>query len=102
MKTTDRWLTGLVDAAGDGGLLAHVEGRAAAAIVEWVEAQPDTWRAGISHVCLDLSASYAKAARLALPDAVLVADRFYADVLVMPRSSGRGVVGAVAGLVRSA
>ena len=77
VKATDRWLTGLVDAAGDGGLLAHVEGRAAAAIVEWVEAQPDTWRAGISHVCLDLSASYAKAARLALPDAVLVADRFH-------------------------
>ena len=28
-------------------------------------------------MCLDLSASYAKAARLALPDAVLVADRFH-------------------------
>ena len=77
VKATDRWLTGLVDAAGDGGLLAHVEGRAAAAIVEWVEAQPDTWRAAVAHVCLDLSASYAKAIRQALPDATLVADRFH-------------------------
>jgi transposase len=35
------------------------------------------WRAAISHVTIDLSASYAKAVREALPDAVLVADRFH-------------------------
>ena len=72
----DRWHTGFVDAAGTGGLLAQVEGRTSAATIAWLNAQPASWRAGISHVTIDLSASYAKAAREALPDAVLVADRY--------------------------
>jgi len=37
--------------------------------------------AGITHVTIDLSASYAKAARETLPDAVLVADRFHLAAL---------------------
>ena len=73
----DRWHTGFVDAAGTGGLLAQVEGRSSAATIAWLNAQPASWRAGITHVTIDLSASYAKAAREALPDAVLVADRFH-------------------------
>jgi transposase len=73
----DRWHTGFVDAAGTGGLLAQVEGRTSAATIAWLNAQPQPWRAGITHVSIDLSASYAKAVREALPDAVLVADRFH-------------------------
>jgi transposase len=73
----DRWLTGLVDAAGAGGLLAHVEGRAAADVSAWLDAQPQEWRDAISHVSMDLSASYAKAVRDSLPGAVVVADRFH-------------------------
>ena len=73
----DRWHTGFVDAAGTGGLLAQVEGRTSAAAIKWLNEQPATWRAGITHVTIDLSASYAKAVREALPDAVLVADRFH-------------------------
>jgi transposase len=73
----DRWHTGFVDAAGTGGLLAQIEGRSAAATIAWLNAQPAAWRAGITHVTIDLSASYAKAAREALPDAVLVADRYH-------------------------
>ena len=73
----DRWHTGFVDAAGTGGLLAQVEGRTSAATIAWLNAQPESWRAGITHVSIDLSASYAKAVREALPDAVLVADRFH-------------------------
>ena len=73
----DRWHTGFVDAAGTGGLLAQVEGRTSAATIAWLNAQPATWRASITHVTTDLSASYAKAVRDALPDAVLVADRFH-------------------------
>lgn len=73
----DRWHTGIVDAVGSCGLLAHVEGRTSATVVEWLEAQPEPWRAGVTHVCMDLSASYAKAVRTALPDAVIVADRFH-------------------------
>ncbi|MDQ2782784.1 MAG: transposase [Actinomycetota bacterium] len=97
-----RWHTAVVDAVGSAGLLAHVDGRTAAGVADWVAAQPDSWRKTTTHVCIDLSASYAKAVHDALPDAVIVADRFYADVLVMPMSSGPGLVRAVAGLVRSA
>jgi len=74
----DRWHTGFVDAAGTGGLLAQVEGRTSAATIAWLNAQPQPWRAGITHVTIDLSAAYAKAVRQALPDAVLVVDRFHA------------------------
>jgi transposase len=73
----DRWHTGIVDAAGTGGLLAHVDGRTAAQVTGWIKAQPQAWRDGITHVTIDLSASYAKAVADALPDAVLVADRFH-------------------------
>ena len=38
VKATDRWLTGLIDAAGDGRLLEPVQGRAAPAIAEGGEA----------------------------------------------------------------
>lgn len=75
--TCDRWHTGFVDAAGTGGLLAQVEGRSAAAAARWLTGQPQPWRQTITHVTIDLSASYAKAVRDALPDAVLVADRFH-------------------------
>jgi len=73
----DCWHTGIVDAAGTAGLLAHVDGRTAATVAEWVGAQPEPWRAGIKYVCMDLSASYLKAVTTALPDAVVVADRFH-------------------------
>ncbi len=73
----DRWHTAIVDAAGTAGLLAHIDGRTAAAVAEWLTAQPDSWKAGVTHVTIDLSASYAKAVRDALPGAVIVADRFH-------------------------
>jgi len=77
----DRWHTGFVDAAGTGGLLAQVEGRTSAATIAWLNAQPQPWLDGITHVSIDLSAAYAKAVRQALPDAVLVADRFHVGAL---------------------
>lgn len=55
---TDRWQTGFVDAEGTGGLLGQVEGRTAAAVVSWPQAHPQAWREAITHVTLDLSASY--------------------------------------------
>jgi transposase len=73
----DRWHTGIVDAAGTGGLLAHIDGRTAAKVAEWIAEQPDSWRAGITHVTIDLSASYLRAVTDALPNAVVVADRFH-------------------------
>ena len=73
----DRWHTGFVDAEGTGGLLAQVEGRSATAVTDWLAAQPQAWREGITHVAIDLSASYAAAVRAGLPHAALVADRFH-------------------------
>lgn len=73
----DRWLTGIVDAHGQAGLLGHVQGRSAGKVAAWFTAQPQAWRDGVTHVTIDLSASYAKAVADALPDAVLVADRFH-------------------------
>ena len=73
----DRWHTGFVDAAGTGGLLAQVEGRSSAVVIAWLNAQPQAWRAAITHVTIDFSASYAKAVREALPNAVLVVDHFH-------------------------
>ena len=73
----DRWHTAIVDAAGTAGLLAHIDGRTATSVTDWLAAQPDSWKAGVTHVAIDLSASYAKAVRDALPDAVIVADKFH-------------------------
>ncbi len=98
----DRWHTAVVDAAGTAGLLAHVDGRTAAAVAEWVGAQPQSWRAAVTHVCIDLSASYAKAVHDALPDAIVVADRFYADVVVMSMSTGKGLQNKGGAAARSA
>lgn len=73
----DRWDTGLVDLTGTAGLLAQVNGRSSAAVIEWLQARKDPWRAQITHVAIDLSPAYARAAREALPHAVVIADRFH-------------------------
>jgi transposase len=46
-------------------------------VIAWLRAQDPAWRAGITHVSMHTSATYARAARLALPDAVVVVDRFH-------------------------
>ena len=73
----DRWDTGLVDITGDQGLLGQVNGRNSAVVIDWIQARDPAWRAQITHVAIDLSAVYAKAARDALPQAKLIADRFH-------------------------
>lgn len=73
----DRWDTGLVDIAGDQGLLAQVNGRTVSAVTGWFEGRDPTWKASITHVAIDMSAVYAKAVREALPHAKLIVDRFH-------------------------
>ncbi len=73
----DRWDTGLVDVSGDQGLLAQVNGRSSGVVIDWLAAQDRTWRAQITHVAIDLSPAYARAAREALPQAIVIADRFH-------------------------
>jgi transposase len=52
----DRFDTGLVDITGDQGLLAQVNGRDVATVVDWIQAQSEQFRAGITHVAIDMSA----------------------------------------------
>jgi transposase len=73
----DRWDTGLVDITGNQGLLAQVNGRTSAAVTEWLAERDPDWRTQITHVAIDMSAVYARAARLGLPGAIVIVDRFH-------------------------
>ncbi|WP_415915337.1 ISL3 family transposase [Rhodococcus pyridinivorans] len=76
-RWVDRWDTGLVDLTGDQGLLAQVNGRTSAVVIDWFDARDETWKAQITHVAIDMSSVYAKAVHEALPHAQLVVDRFH-------------------------
>ena len=76
-RWVDRWDTGLVDITGAGGLLVQVNGRAAQPVIDWLAERDEQWKAGIKFVAIDMSATYAKAAREALPHAQLIVDRFH-------------------------
>ena len=75
----DRWQTVFVDSAGGHGLLGQVEGRAGADAVAWLAAQDPAWRAGITHVTIDMSTVYKSvvATRGLLPNAALIVDAFH-------------------------
>jgi transposase len=73
----DRFDTGLVDISGTGGLFAQINGRKSQEVIDWIEAQTDEWRARITHVAIDTSATYAKVVREALPHALVILDRFH-------------------------
>jgi hypothetical protein len=51
----DRRQTVFVDSAGGHGLLDQAEGRAGVDAAAWPAAQDPTWRAGITHVTIDMS-----------------------------------------------
>jgi transposase len=68
------WSTQLV---GDNQLLDVVAGRDAAPACEWLAARPESWRAAIQWVTLDLSGSYRLVADTMLPHAQQVADPFH-------------------------
>ena len=73
----DQWHTGFVDAAGTGGLLGQVEGRAPSDVLAWLSTTPLTWRRQIRYVAIDMSTSYRAAVRTGLPNATLVVDHFH-------------------------
>jgi transposase len=76
-ETVGRWHTGFVDLTGTQGLLGQVEGRTSEDAVAWLEQQPESWRARIGFVAIDMSASYRAAVRRALPAATIVVDHFH-------------------------
>jgi transposase len=76
---TQNWCTSVVDvtAGRRATLIEVVEGRTAADVSDWIDAQPDEWRAGIDWGVLDMSGPYRKVYNDSLPDAVQVADPFH-------------------------
>jgi transposase len=95
---------GFVDLADDQGLLGQREGRTGAAVIAWLSERTSQFRAGIEYVAIDPAAAYASAIRTPglLPNAQIVVDHFYAEVLIMPMLGGLGLVTAVTTPVRSA
>ncbi len=71
-------------------------------LAQWITTQPDPWWAGVTVTSLDPFRGYVTALSAVLPHAVLVLDRFYAEVLVMPRLLVLLLVRAVNVSVRSA
>jgi len=70
------FVTGMVDVTGS-RLLDVVRGRSGTVLCQWIEAQPQPWRDGISVAALDPFRGYATALRTALPHAVRVLDAFH-------------------------
>ncbi|CAL9331501.1 ISL3 family transposase ISMsm4 [Streptomyces sp. enrichment culture] len=73
----DLWHTGFVDTLGHGGVLGQVEGRTVADLLAWLSTTSLTWRRNITHVAIDMSATYRAAIRNGLPDAIVVFDHFH-------------------------
>lgn len=77
---TQQWCSSIVDVGGPGHpakLIELIEGRTAAAVSAWLDAQPAQWRAAIRWGVLDMSGPYRKTFDDSLPDAVQVADPFH-------------------------
>lgn len=59
------------------GPLARVEGRTAAGVSEWIEAQSVSWRCGVQTVAIDMCTVFKAAVCACLPHATLVVYRFH-------------------------
>lgn len=73
---TTAWCTSITDvtAGQPAPLMEIIEGRRAATVSEWLDAQPAEWRDGINWGVLDMSGPYRKVYNDRLPDAVQVTD----------------------------
>jgi transposase len=74
-------LTPTYDQSGPARLLDLVPGRSAAALADWLAAQPADFAAGIEVVAMDGFAGYKTAATEVVPDAVTVMDPFHVVAL---------------------
>jgi transposase len=70
------YVTSIVD-VGAGQLLDIVPGRGGQGTTDWLRAQPEFWRAAITHGTLDLSSAYKSVFTSELPHVTLVADPFH-------------------------
>jgi transposase len=74
-------LTPTYDQSGPARLLDLVAGRSAAALADWLAAQPADFAAGIEVVAMDGFAGYKSAVTAVVPDAVTVMDPFHVVAL---------------------
>ena len=75
-----QWATSVVDVGGPGRparLVEIIEGRTAAKVSEWIDDQPDEWRAAIDWGVLDMSGPYRKVFTDSLGHVTQVADPFH-------------------------
>ncbi|MEV0221014.1 transposase [Streptomyces sp. NPDC050704] len=73
----DRGHTGYIDAAGHGGLLGQIEGRATGDVPAWPAGTPLAGRQAIRFVAIDMSPSYRATERTSLPHATVAVDHFH-------------------------
>jgi transposase len=76
-RRLERFETNFVDLAGPHGLLGQTAGRTSAAVVAWLDARGEDWKATVQVVAIDPCAAYRTAVEHALPHARVVADRFH-------------------------
>jgi transposase len=76
-RLTERFETNFVDLAGPQGLLGQTAGRTSKAVVAWLDERGQEWKDAVRIVAMDPCASYRAAVRQALPNALIVADRFH-------------------------
>lgn len=73
----ESWHIGFVDPTGGAGLLGQVEGRTAASVSVWIQAQSRQWRHAVRTVAIDMCTVFKAAVCDSLPHAVLAVDRFH-------------------------
>ncbi len=73
----ERFETNFVDLAGGGGLLGQAAGRTGAAVVSWLDARGEVWKAAVQVVAMDPHAGYRAAVAAALPNARIIVDHFH-------------------------
>ena len=73
----ERFETNFVDLAGAGALLGQSAGRTGGAVVSWLDARGEAWKATVSVVAMDPHAGYRAAVAAALPNARIVVDHFH-------------------------
>lgn len=75
-RRIEPWMTTFVD-LDNGEVLDVVDGRDAAAVANWLAAQPRWWRRRVQVVAIDPSASFRSAVRRWLPKARVAVDHFH-------------------------
>lgn len=72
-----RWHAGFAGLGGGAGLLGQVEGRSAAIVPAWTDAQSRAWRDAVAFAATGMCTIFKAAVRVSLPNAALVAGRFH-------------------------